>query len=303
MSELTSSWRPDGPLDMRATLSVHQRGPYDPVQRIDAHGAVWRTCRTTEGPATVRIMSAADTVTASAWGPGARWMLDALPDWLGAADRPDEFQPEHPVLSRVARRQPGLRIGRCGLVMEVLVPVVLEQKVSGQEAVRSWQSLLARHGELAPGPAPTGMRVVPPPEKLRLIPSWEWHRAGVGPDRSRTIVRAAQVADRLERLAHAPSAEAMARLQSVRGIGPWTAAEVVQRCHGDPDAISVGDFNLPGMVAYALAGERTADDARMLQLLEPVRGQRYRACLLLVKSGVRPPRRAPRQPLRDFRRM
>jgi 3-methyladenine DNA glycosylase/8-oxoguanine DNA glycosylase len=96
-------------------------------------------------------------------------------------------------------------------------------------------------------------------------------------------------------------AEAMAGLQSVPGIGRWTAAEVVQRSHGDPDAVSIGDYNLPGVVAYALAGERTADDARMLELLEPYRGQRHRVCLLLTRAGPRAPRHGPRQPLRDYR--
>jgi 3-methyladenine DNA glycosylase/8-oxoguanine DNA glycosylase len=181
------------------------------------------------------------------------------------------------------------------------VPVILEQKVTGMEARRSWQALMRRHGEPAPGPAPRGMRVLPSPHVLRHLPSWEWHRMGVGPDRSRTIVRAAQVAGSLERLADRLPAEAMAGLQSVPGIGRWTAAEVVQRSHGDPDAVSIGDYNLPGVVAYALAGERTADDARMLELLEPYRGQRHRVCLLLTRAGPRAPRHGPRQPLRDYR--
>src|SRR5690606_35057451 len=178
---------------------------------------------------------------------------------------------------------------------------ILEQKVTGFEAWRSWRHLLAAHGEPAPGPAPDRMRVLPPADRLRMIPSWEWHRAGVGPDRSRTAVRAARVAERLEDLAQLTAAEAMARLQAVPGIGRWTAAEVIQRTHGDPDAVSVGDFNLPAAVAYSLAGERTADDARMLELLAPYRGQRYRACLLIAMWGLRRPRRAPRQPIRDYR--
>jgi hypothetical protein len=57
------------------------------------------------------------------------------------------------------------------------------------------------------------------------------------------------------------------------------------------------------MVAWALAGERTADDARMLELLEPYRGQRYRACLLIERTSGKPPRHGPRMPVRDFRRM
>jgi 3-methyladenine DNA glycosylase/8-oxoguanine DNA glycosylase len=67
---------------------------------------------------------------------------------------------------------------------------------------------------------------------------------------------------------------------------------------GDRDAVSVGDYHLPHVVAYALAGERRADDARMLELLEPYAGQRARAVRLIEASGVGPPRRAPRVALR-----
>ena len=299
--ELTRRWRPDSPLDIVATLSVHGRGRYDATQRVVA-GAVWRTCRTPEGPATLKLSPGADgVVQATAFGSGAAWVLDRVPGWLGEHDRPEELRPLHPIVEQAAKRNAGLRIGATKLIMEALVPVILEQKVTGIEARRSWQALMRRHGEPAPGPAPRGMRVLPAPHVLRHLPSWEWHRLGVGPERSRTIVRSAALAGSLERLADRPSAEAMAGLQSVPGIGRWTAAEVVQRSHGDPDAVSVGDYNLPAVVAYALAGERTADDDRMLELLEPYRGQRHRVCLLLARTGPRPPRHGPRQPLRDFR--
>jgi hypothetical protein len=54
-------------------------------------------------------------------------------------------------------------------------------------------------------------------------------------------------------------------------------------------------------VAYALAGEERADDARMLELLEPYAGHRHRACLLLAHAAPMPPRRGPRMPIRDYR--
>ena len=301
--ELTRRWRPRSPVDIVATLGVHARGRYDATQQVVA-GTVWRTCRTPEGPATVRLAAGADgVVQATAWGGGATWALDRVPAWLGEHDRPEELRPLHPIVERAANRNAGFRIGRLELIMEALVPAILEQKVTGMEARRSWQALLRRHGEPAPGPAPRGMRVLPAPHVLRRLPSWEWHRLGVGPDRSRTIVRSAALAGSLERLVDKPSAEAMAGLQSVPGIGRWTAAEVAQRSHGDPDAVSVGDYNLPGVVAYALAGERTADDARMLELLEPYRGQRYRVSVLLARAGPRPPRHGPRLPVRDYRAM
>ena len=85
-----------------------------------------------------------------------------------------------------------------------------------------------------------------------------------------------------------PLADAYARLRAMPGIGPWTAAEVAVRALGDPDAVSVGDYHLPSLVAYALAGERKATDERMLELLEPFRGHRARVVRLLEESGIRP---------------
>ena len=71
---------------------------------------------------------------------------------------------------------------------------------------------------------------------------------------------------------------------------------------GDADAVSVGDYHLPNVVAWALAGEPRGDDARMLELLEPYRGHRGRVMRLLLAGGVGPPRRGPRLQLRHLER-
>lgn len=301
----TRWWRPVGPVDVVGTLSVHRRGPYDPTFAVGGDGAVWRTCRLDGAALTVRVRpdAARGEIELTAWGAPAADVLDVVPSWLGADDDASGFRPEHPVLAESYRRRPGLRIGRTGAVIDALVPAVLEQKVTSIEAYRGWRALVRAHGEPAPGPADPGLFVAPSAEQWARIASWNWHRAGVGPQRSRTIVTATRAADRLAEAAHLPSAEADRRLQAVPGIGPWTSAEVRQRSHGDPDAVSVGDAGLPHLVAYALAGERRASDERMLELLEPYRGHRYRACLFLSAApGARPPRRAPRAPIRDYRR-
>ena len=241
-------------------------------------------------------------VHAMAWGPGAAWLLGSLPGLLGAEDRPGEFQPVHPLVGEMFRLHQGLRIGRSGRVFEALIPAVLEQKVVGSEATRAWRLLLHRFGGTPPGPAPPGMRVCPPPRAWALIPTWEWHRAGVELVRARTIIGAARVAHRLEEIAAMPPAEADRRLQSQTGIGPWTSAEIRQRACGDPDAVSVGDYHLPSIVGWALSRQKT-DDAGMLELLAPYAGHRHRAARLLVLSGMGPPRRGPRNAARDYRRI
>jgi 3-methyladenine DNA glycosylase/8-oxoguanine DNA glycosylase len=108
------------------------------------------------------------------------------------------------------------------------------------------------------------------------------------------------VAGRLEEIVALPSAEADRRLRTLPGIGVWTSAEIRQRACGDPDALSVGDYNLPGRVGWALAGQ-VVDDAGMLELLAPYAGQRHRAARLIELSSFAPPRRGPRNSVRDYR--
>jgi 3-methyladenine DNA glycosylase/8-oxoguanine DNA glycosylase len=311
----TREWRAPFPLDLRLTLSPQYRGPGDPTYRIDEAGAVWRTSLTPDGPGTIRIVPGAGRVTAQAWGPGAGWLLDGLPALLGAGDDPSGFDPAaHPVLRDAARRHPGFRIGRTGRLLEALVPAILEQKVVTLEAHRAWRTLLATYGTPPPGPAPRGMRVFPPPPVWRRIPTWDWHKAGVEAVRAQTIIRACTVASSLERLldgvggrdgGHADEsglAGVSRKLRTIPGIGVWTAAETLQRAAGDPDAVSVGDYNIPRAVGWALAGRDRTDDAQMLELLRPYRGHRYRVTRLIELSGLRPPRRGPRMPVRDYRR-
>jgi 3-methyladenine DNA glycosylase/8-oxoguanine DNA glycosylase len=307
---LVREWHAPFCVDVRLTLSVHGRGRSDPTFRIDETGAVWRTSLTPDGPGTIRATGrliddppAGTRLLAQAWGPGGAWLLDALPAALGFYDDISGFDPDvHPVLREVARRHPGLRLGRTGRLMEALVPAILEQKVASIEAHRAWKILLTRFGAAPPGPAPAGMRVFPEPKTWRRIPSWEWHRAGVEAVRAQTIFQAVSVADSLERLLTQTNAEADRKLRTIPGIGVWTSAETLQRAAGDPDAVSVGDYNLPKAVGWVLAGRTATDDAAMLELLAPYAGHRHRVTRLVKLSGLGgPPRRGPRLPIRDYR--
>ncbi|MEV6853413.1 DNA-3-methyladenine glycosylase 2 family protein [Streptomyces microflavus] len=292
---LTREWTPPGPLDLRLVLGPLRRGPADPTFRMAPDGTFWRATRTPEGPGTLRVAARGGRVGAQAWGPGAEWLLAGLPALLGADDDPDAFTPHHRLLAVARHRRPGLRLLRTGLVMESLIPSILEQKVTTDEAYRAWRLLVRRYGTPAPGPtAALGLHVMPDARTWAMIPSWEWHKAGVDTKRSSTIMRAVRVAPRLEEASAMELPGATARLELIPGIGPWTSAETLQRSNGAPDAVTVGDYHLPGIVGHALADNRHADDEEMLTLLTPYEGQRHRATRLILLSGRIPERRGPR---------
>lgn len=292
-------WRPDWPCPVAVILSTSRRGPGDPTYRLDPDGTIWRGLRTPEGTATLRLTSRPydGEVRASGWGPGADWVLEQLPAMLGAEDDPAGFEPRHPAIFDAHRRNPHLRVGRTGLVMEALVPAVIEQKVTGQESTAGFRELVYRFGERAPGPgADRGVWVQPSPAQLRAIPSWEWLKMHIDPARSKTILRAAQVGPSLERTAGTPGLapdEVDRRLRSLPGVGVWTSAEVRFRAHGDADAVSFGDYHIAKDVGWALTGEEVDDDG-LAELLEPYRPHRYRVQRLVELSGAHRPRRAPR---------
>lgn len=259
---------------------------------------IWRATRTPEGPATTHIVSAGDQVLMEAWGPGTEWALDAAPALVGALDDDTGFEPRHPVIEDLQRRLHGLRICRSQAVIEAVVPTILEQKVIGVQAHKSYAAVVRRFGEEAPGPG--GLLLAPPPQVLAGIPYHSFHRVGVERKRADTIRRACSYAHRLEEAVTMAPADARSRLTALPGLGPWSAAEVATVALGDPDAVSLGDYHLPHLVSYALVGEPRGDDARMLELLEPWRGQRGRVIKLLEAGADAPPRYGPRMPLQDI---
>lgn len=317
-------WYPGGPYDLRRTLGILMRGNGDPSLSSRPDG-LWMAFTTPAGPVTLRLTAAGDSgsgastggcpddgrrcVDAQAWGPGSGAALAGLPRLLGAGDDWSAFdEPSFaatlPRMVREARRRnPDVRLPSTGRMVDSLVPTILEQKVTVIEARRGFRYLMYRHGTPAPGAgtvAPPGLLVRPTAEGWLRIPSWDWHKAGVGPQRSATVMRALRSAVALERLAALPAAEAAARMQTIPGIGVWTAAEVVQRTHGCPDSIAVGDYHLAAYVGAALTGRRT-DDAGMLALLEPWTGHRQRVVRMLGLSGFRKPTFGPRMTIQDHR--
>lgn len=288
-------YRPPHALDLARTVGMLRRGGSDPTTVIDGP-VIWRAMRTPLGTATLALRATVREVRATAWGAGAAHALERVPDLCGARDDAAGFDASrHPLIAEVSRRNPGLRLTRSDEVFDALACAILEQKVTSMQAFGAWRFLVTRFGERAPGPTPRPMFAAPAASVWHTIPSWSWHRAGVEPPQSKTIVRSAERGDRIERAVRAASDGAARErvLTSLPGVGPWTSAETRIRALGDPDAVSVGDYHLAHEVGFVLAGKRT-DDEGMLDLLAPWAGHRQRVIRLIFASGVREPRRGPR---------
>jgi 3-methyladenine DNA glycosylase/8-oxoguanine DNA glycosylase len=286
--------RPGFRLDLLRTLAPLAHGRGDPSVRLSPDGA-WLAARTPNGPATMQLLPGGATLECRAWGPGAGWMIERAGEIAGLADDPAPLVAHHPLIAELARRFVGVRLPRTGLPFQALLPAICEQKITGDEARRAYRAIVRAYGEPAPGPA--GLWVAPRASVLAGLRYFAFHPLGLERRRAEVLMRAAGLASRLQA---ATPEEGMRLMTAVPGIGPWTIGEVVRVAYGDPDAVSIGDYHLPNLVAWALAGEPRADDGRMLELLEPYRGQRARVQRLLELSGLRPPRYGPRMSSRSI---
>lgn len=313
--------RPAAPVDVTRTLRSLQRGSGDPAFRMTEQG-LWLGMRRGNAPVSLHLRPGQRLdaeIHVEAYSPqreAAEAMVDhaetllgvdpeALAGWaefderLLRDQRWRELLPDWALEAR--RRRPGLRFPATGSLVSQLFAVVLEQKVTHDQARAGWRWLLRTAGEPAPGPVPEGLRVSPDPQLVRMIPSWQWHQGWVQPAMSRTMLQVAQRSRALERLsATTPVADLALTITAVPGIGPWTAAETLQRTHGAADLVSVGDYHLAHQVGEALTGRRT-DDAGMLELLEPFAGHRHRVVRLLLSGGMRFQRFGPKLAPTDFR--
>ena len=275
----TATIRLEHPVDLRRTVFPLVRGDGDPTARVEGR-TVTRAVRTPDGPATVRLTQTATTrIDADAVGPGTEHALAVTaPGLAGAFDDPGAFtaiEPIHPVIAAAWRDHCNVLLPRAD-PFPVLIAAILEQKVTGIEARKAWRQIVRRTSDAAPGDM--GLFLPPDPERLAAIPGWELTRLGVTGQRAETLREAARHPKKVAALTDAS----------------WLAK------FGDPDAISVGDAHLPHIVCFALAGEPRGTDERMLELLEPYRGQRGRVEVLLEASGITPPAFGPKVEPRSF---
>ena len=282
-------------IDLGRRLAWYRHGRGDPTTRLETNRFA-RATWTPDGPATAVADWSSGVWRTAAWGPGASWAVAALDRMAAGPDgvAPAPAGPIDPLVARGMHRHRGLWAGASGDLYHELVPAILAQRITGGEAVAQWRRLCRALGEPAPGPD-IGLLLPPRPSVLASQPAWWFHPLGVEAKRARTLIAVARRADHLWDWAKRRPAAVADQLAAIAGVGPWTIGTVLGPACGDDDAVAVGDYHLPNLVAWNLAGEARADDVRMLALLEPYRGQRGRVIRLLTLVGRRAPAFGPRQ--------
>ncbi len=287
-------------LPQRGTLAPLRNGRWDPTTRLGA-GEFWRATLTPHGPGTLHLDWRDGTVRTNAWGPGAEWLIAQVPALVGALDQPVRFIDAHRAVLQAQRNHPDLRIGAGGTLYHDLLPTILAQRITAGEAVDQWRRLCISLGERAPGPHPE-LRLPPAPDVLAATPSWSFHPLGIERKRAEALITVARNAHHLWNWSDLSTAEIASRLVLLPGVGEWTIGTVLGSAFGEPDALPVGDFHFKNTVAWALASEPRGTDERMLELLEPFRGQRGRVLKLLLLDGNGAPKFGPRQRIVPIRR-
>lgn len=289
-----------GEIDPIRNLAFHRLGQNDPAtsRRAERFDKVFRA---PSGPARVTITreGAKAIVELESIEADHDTLRAAMPGMLGLEDHghADFDPPAHADPKRVLRdarlRARHLRLVRVPWLYELLVLIVIQQRVAHPDAMASHRWLIKHRGTPYSEGDP-GLTLFPSPLVLSRLAPEVFREAGIDRERAERLRTVGRIARHLPRVSSAPFDEVRETLAKVKGLGPWTIEHYLGAGLGDADAIPTGDYWYPHTIAHALAGEPRADDARMLALLEPLRPHRYRVLMWLAAAGVKPVRYGPR---------
>lgn len=273
-----------GPLDLTSSLRTLRAGVDDPTWAFTDDG-VWHAMQTPEGPATLHLAEQDDEIVARAWGDGAHWLLDRVPEFIGMHDPLEGFEPgHHPRVAALVREHPGFRLPRGLDLMESLVWVVAAQGKSSFIGHRAFRQLVQARGVAAPGPK--DLLVLPEARALVSIPNYELHTHGFEQDRADLLRRIVASAGTLvERFVEGIDATRSV-LVAIDGLDVGSVELALLRMFGAPDATPTGDQRRAAHVGELLADDPRIDDDRMLELLEPFTGHRGRVIRLAEAAAT-----------------
>ncbi|HUP87777.1 MAG TPA: hypothetical protein VM100_00350 [Longimicrobiales bacterium] len=275
---------PVSPFDLKATTAQQLHGKFDPTGRSNSD-ALLKVHTNSEASTTVWRITQTDTGAVVEVENDRDGLFETVTKQFPLSDGAEDFQPEHPLLAKLASAKRGLRLMRVPWTFDIAAGAVLQQRVRWQDAYNDFRKIAVAWGTKTPAGV-----AFPSSTQLAKVPLFRLESIGLDPKRARALHVLARTDAKL-RFLH-PNADikaVRARMMSLPGIGPWTTALVAGYALGDADAVPIGDLHLPSLVTGALAGEEDGTDERMLELLEPYRGQRFRVIRLLSWAARRAP--------------
>ncbi|MEZ4331126.1 MAG: AlkA N-terminal domain-containing protein [Myxococcota bacterium] len=289
---LSLPYRP--PFDWAAALAFLARRALPGVERVEA-GRYVRTLATASGPAVIAVVDdparARLSVEVRMASPAGLLEVRARVRRLFDLDADpraiDAVVARLPALRQDVRQRPGIRVpGSCD-GFETAVRGILGQQISVAGATTIAGRIASHLGEPLPealrGDDDGLVRLFPRPERLVAAPL---EPLGVIGSRAEAIrgLAAAVVADPTLVEPGADLERALARWQTLRGVGPWTAQLVAMRVLREPDALPAGDLGLRRALAIDGALPAAAEVERRLAVCRPYRA--YAAARLWSASGA-----------------
>ena len=149
-------------------------------------------------------------------------------------------------LGELAASRPGLRLPGAFDSFEMAVRAILGQQVSVKAAHTLAGRIAATFGESLDTPYEELDRIFPSAHRLSLVDPMQIKGLGIVTKRANTIVALAQAIDSgelcLSRTLNIE--ETIQKLQSIPGIGPWTAQYIAMRALSWPDAFPDSDLGI-----------------------------------------------------------
>ena len=195
-----------------------------------------------------------------------------------------EHAAAHRVLGPLTRSLRGLKPFRPASLFDMLVTAVIEQQISLAAARQIRARLISRFGDEVEGEP-----VFPAPETLAGAPLDELTECGLSHRKaeyvkgvSTEIVEGTLDLDELEK---ASSDEVRARIDALRGFGPWSAEYVLIRGLARADAVPVDDLGVRTVVGKLLGDGSRPTAAEAAALLAPLAPYRGLAAFYLLVAG------------------
>ncbi len=275
-----------------------RRGTLDGLLR-PCDGGVARLMHVEGEPAVVRVRQLRrDRVRFAARAPSRAAAHEALMRMRFALGVDDDLRPFYerfrfdPLLGRVIRARPYLRVFRRPDRFEALAFAICEQLIEFERAASIQRRLVARWGRRCPE---TGLRDAPDAASLAGVAPAELQSLDLSGGRARALRRAARevAAGRVD-LADPDQERGWSRLRAIPGIGAWTVEMLALHGQGRFDQVPAGDLAFSKLVGRLRTGNprARASEEDVRAFFAPYAPWAGLAGAHLLAAGFRSPGRA-----------